>query len=215
MNKFFLIAILVFVITITKGQSDSTKSSTPSKNPYEIKTIFGGNHRIGGYGSFSFGYSQSNNTFIPAGRGGIILSQQLALGLAGKGFSSMDDLDRRNDGTKYYQFSGGYGGILVEPIILPRSPIHIAFPMIVGVGGVGSYYTYYDSTNQDWKNVVLNSDAFFVFEPGIELELNITRFFRLAFGVNYRFTSPVNIDRYSKQVLDGFSANIVFKFGKF
>ncbi len=38
------------------------------------------------------------------------------------------------------------------------------------------------------------SDAFIIIQPGIEAELNVTRFFRFALGGYYRYTSNIDID---------------------
>jgi hypothetical protein len=54
-----------------------------------------------------------------------------------------------------------------------------------------------------------------------ESELNIVSFFRIALGINYRFTPDIALyDRIgnpvvSPDVMRGFSANLVLKFGKF
>jgi len=75
-------------------------------------------------------------------------------------------------------------------------------------------------------------DQFYLIQPGIEVELNITRFFRLAIGGNYRFTSDINLtttdfnntitdtDDVPIQILDNndlnsFTTYISFKFGRF
>jgi hypothetical protein len=54
-----------------------------------------------------------------------------------------------------------------------------------------------------------------VFEPGVELEFNVTRFFRTAAAVTYRFTSDVEITGMEQNVLKGLNFKLGFKFGKF
>ena len=63
------------------------------------------------------------------------------------------------------------------------------------------------------------SDAFMVIEPGIEVEMNITRFFRFCVGAHYRYTTDVQIDNpdyiISPGILRGFMGGVTFKFGRF
>ena len=41
--------------------------------------------------------------------------------------------------------------------------------------------------------MIEDSEAFLIAEPGAEMELNLTRIFRLAIGASYRFTTPFNV----------------------
>ena len=61
----------------------------------------------------------------------------------------------------------------------------------------------------------LDSDAFFVFEPGMEIELNIVSFFRIAIGGSYRYTSDINLIGHDPDLLRNFNAYFTLKFGKF
>ena len=69
--------------------------------------------------------------------------------------------------------AGGYGGIFIEPILGGLKPVHVAFPVLFGVGGAGLVRHYasgfwnhprYDSTKGDF---------FFIVEPAVELEFNL------------------------------------------
>ena len=218
MNRIIFIGLLLFIGSNVFSQKvDTNNTSVYQSDPYEVKTLFGRNHKIGGYGAFSFGFAQTNkrNTLLAGGRGGVIIGQHLTLGLAGQGFSTDYNQSSSSTGTNYFQVNGGYGGLLIEPIILPRFPIHLSFPLVLGAGGVGSYNSYYDTTNEYWRDELIDDDLFFVVEPGVELEFNLTRFFRLSFGAYYRYTTAIALNGFDKNLLEGLSANIVFKFGKF
>jgi len=76
--------------------------------------------------------------------------------------------------------------------------------------------------NDNWDNwddnanfYVLDRDVFFVIEPGVELEFNLSPFIRMGTGVNYRFTSMVEIDRRNEHLLNGASVFINVKAGIF
>ena len=128
--------------------------------------------------------------------------------------------DKRFDADLDDQFMyvGGYGGLRLEYILLPNSPVHISLPVVIGAGGIS-----YARSNHDFEfGFSATSQAFFVVEPGIELEMNVVKFMRVGFGVSYRFTSDIDEGYYSpgqniidSQVLEGWSGTISFKFGKF
>jgi hypothetical protein len=107
--------------------------------------------------------------------------------------------------------SGGYGGLLIEPIILPKLPVHISFPFLFGVGGVSSM----DLISDDWDFYIENSNVYVLVEPGIDLELNMTKFFRISLGAKYRVTSQLSMPNVNSNALNGLSCGIKFKFGKF
>ena len=197
--------------------------------PQEMKTIFGGqNDRIShdGYGALMVEYAQidGKDAAIVGGRGGWIINHRLALGLAGKGIASNLSYPYDDAGQEYtekYYLNGGYGGLLIEPILAPFSPVHVSFPVIIGAGGVAYSLKYKYQNNYDnnfWETI--DASAFFIVEPGIELNLNLVKFMRISFGGYYRFTSGLNLedpygDKAAKDILDGFSAGISLKFGKF
>ena len=100
---------------------------------------------------------------------------------------------------------------------------------MIGAGGV-AYYEHHDNDDKgkwydnncdcngddkckDYKQI--DSDAFFIVEPGVEIELNLVKFMRLGIGGSYRWTSNVGLQDHKKDFLHGFSGNISLKFGKF
>jgi hypothetical protein len=184
----------------------------------------------GGYGSLTFGYTKIDNqdAVLIGGRLAWVANHRFAMGLAGQGFfNNLDkDYDYYNPGD--YSLAGGYGGLFIEPIIMPNYPVHISIPVIMGVGGVAA------TKRDNWEqyeynnNYYYDSDVFLVFEPGVDVEFNIARFFRLAIGGSYRMTNGINL-RYkyiddfnveqetivAKDALDGFNLKLSLKFGWF
>ncbi len=213
MRKLTLFFALILFANLTFANDDDT---TRWDNNHEIRTLFGKNKKIGGYGGFSFGLTTFNEDIglMAAGKGGVIIGQHLTLGLAGKGFST-DYQWETNTSTSYTVSSGGYGGFLIEPIIFPRAPIHFSFPVVVGAGGLMSYRNYFDATQNQWTVDNEFGSAFFVVEAGAELELNLTKFFRMDFGASYRYTSKIVATTLSPKYIDGLTFEIGFKFGKF
>ena len=204
MNK--IITISLFLI--------ASLSLISQNNSEEYKTIFN-KDRIshGGYGGLSLIYSQidGGNTIITGVRGGWIIDHKVSIGFAGYGF--INDLhfnNINNDATS--DIAGGYGGLLIEYIFFPNSPIHISIPLLMGAGAI----THADNWNIDiWDRYSDEADAYFVIEPGIELEFNLIKFMRMSAGVYYRHTSNILLSDTDKHALNGLSTGITLKFGKF
>ncbi len=212
------LGIVAFALSAYAQQDDEFANDRSG----EIQTLMGNNNKVGGYGAISMQYSQidDRDAFVFGARGGITLGHMVTLGLGGSGFFNDNQYDPVLD-TKI-SLAGGYGGFFFEPVIMPRFPVHISFPILIGAGGVAVV----DSNNEDWDEVWEDdyesraSDAFMVIEPGVEVELNVTRFFRFCMGVSYRYTSDVDIDEIdypgiSEDILHGFSGGVTFKFGRF
>lgn len=191
------------------------------ENDQEMKTIFGDKqHASGGYGAIIFGYTQisGQDAFLGGIKGGWLINHGVTLGLAGFGF--INDVSQSNSVDNYRtNLAGGYGGLLVEPILFPKYPVHVTFPIIIGAGGISYYEDYWNSSDGShppgYYDGYLDSDAFFVFEPGLEIELNIVSFFRIAVGGSYRYTSDINLIGHDPDLLRNFNAYFTLKFGKF
>jgi len=208
------LGILAMTVPVFAQQDDETMNHGSD----DIQTLMGKNNAVGGYGAISIQYTELENrdAFVFGARGGILMGHMVALGLGGSGFFN----DVHYDATTGNDISlaGGYGGFFFEPVIMPKFPVHVAFPILIGAGGVAVVSV---NDDEDWNDNYKSeaSDAFMVIEPGIEIELNITRFFRFCIGGYYRYTSDVDIQdpEYSvpTDILQGFSGGVTFKFGRF
>lgn len=212
--------LIVFLFLLTGALAAYPQSGdeySGQDEPYEMRTLMGNSRSTGGYGSLSFQYAQIDNrdAFIFGARGGVVLGHMVALGIGGKGFFN-DGQYNSITGTDV-SLAGGYGGFFFEPIVLPNFPVHISFPVLFGAGGVG-IMTLHDD---DWSDTFQSeaSDAFMVIEPGVEIELNVTSFFRFCIGGYYRYTSEIEVrdPEYTvdSDILRGFSGGVTFKFGRF
>lgn len=219
-----LFLALLFSVSLTAQNNDEMRTLFAPKSDKKISH--------GGYGSFNIGYSQIENkdAIVIGGRAAWIANHRFALGLAGYGFfnSINKDYSHYDDPSNYF-LTGGYGGIFFEPIVMPHHPVHVSFPILLGVGGVTAMRSQ-DWTNSNYHHDVsyYDSDAFMVFEPGVDIEFNIVKFFRLSLGASYRFTNGINLAyKYldadyveqtvfvDKNALDNFTVNVGFKFGWF
>ncbi len=212
--KTLSIAILIILGSFT---AYSQQWESDDRHPEEINTIFGG-HSVsnGGYGAFGAGYSIINDreALVFSGRAAWIINHTLALGFAGSGFINDFQYDQLYD--ENINLTGGYGGLIIEPIIFPKAPVHLTFPIIGAVGGIAYTRSTRDIGNWNYPSSwVDDTETFLLIEPGIEMEMNVVRFFRLALGMSYRFTTDLSLLNTPPDALEGFTAGVTFKFGKF
>jgi hypothetical protein len=196
-----------------KRQKKEKKEKNEDK---EFQTLLGHNRPGGGYGAFSLGYSliDGRQAILFGGKVAWIASHSIGFGFGGTGFINEFHYETLLD--RDVALAGGYGGFYIEPILMPRFPVHLSFPILFGGGGIS--YVSKDSFHSD--NLIEESEAFLIIEPGAEIELNLTRYFRFAFGATYRFPTAFNIgladnSSISAKSIEGMSYTVTFKFGKF
>ncbi len=210
--SFFLVPVIFLVLagSALAQESNQEYRSIFSKNDGE-KVIHGG------YGAFGIGYTtlDSKPSLRLSFKGAWVINHRFALGMAGNAF--YNNLQKSVNNNDEY-LGGGYGGFYFEPILFPYAPVHVSFPVLIG-GGMASN-TPYHSGNMYYPNDQFNYDSFFVLEPGVEMELNMVKFFRLGVGITYRFTNGVLLEYATtapvpKNALNSFTFYLNFKFGKF
>lgn len=226
MKKTYVLLIILIcgLVPISHAQVDT--DSEPQDDG--MQTLFGDVHSHGGYLGISTLYTQLNNKdgIQIGGRMAYVMNHSLALGFGGYGILTPMDYDLKLDPSRNYEYmlAGGYGGFFIEPILFAKYPVHLAFPFMIGGGGLA-----YVNTNTDWNTDQYNepeaTEAFFFVEPGIELELSLLKFLRFSAGVHYRYTSPVTLETIdadnqdyqigSDNMLHGLSAGATLKFGWF
>jgi hypothetical protein len=207
-----LSALLILFITAAFSQ-DPEFEYYKSK---EIKTLLGRNKSGGGYTALTAGYSiiDEKQALLFGGRFGWLASHYIGFGLGATGF--INEFHYEPALNREVFLSGGYGGIYIEPILFPRAPAHLSFPVLFGAGGI-SYVSKESNLN---NNLIEDSQAFLLIEPGAELEFNVTKFFRFAVGASYRFPTSFDIGlpgnaRADAESIKGMSYMLTFKFGKF
>jgi hypothetical protein len=196
---------------------EAEESGRRYRQPGEIQTIFGQDRGSGGYGAITIGYSQIDNrdALIMGGRGEWVIGHGFGLGIAGYGFLNDPVYDAAQELN--FALAGGYGGLVMEPIIMGWFPVHVAFPVLIGAGGVAStsYSADWYDPYEYWDGYLEDAASFFVAEAGAELELNVVRFFRLALFGTYRYTTDIHMENTPVDALRGWNYGITLKFGMF
>jgi hypothetical protein len=233
MKKSLLILICVAMLPSIYAQDKESGAATTSPN--EMKTVFvpdaaNGSMPFGYFVELNGGYSNVGKTavFVPGFRMGIILHQHWTFGFTVNGFSDFSNSHHHKYSNYDYdsayhstsRLSGGYGGLLVEYTVMPRSRVHLSFPLIIGVGNVSrTYYNRdYDTSYYrpyGYRRYPTYRDRFFVVEPGIKLELNLVKHLRLGLGLSYRYSPDMERRDYSPDMLNQLTGRISIAFGKF
>jgi hypothetical protein len=213
MKKTVLLSALLIILYSAAFSQDPEFEYYKNK---EIRTLLGRDRAGGGYSAFTAGYSVIDNkhAVLFGGRFGWLASHSIGIGLGATGFINEYHYEPSIDREVF--LAGGYGGLYIEPIFLPRSPIHLSFPVLFGAGGI-SYVSKESDLN---NNLVEDSEAFLIIEPAAELELNLTRFFRFSIGASYRFPTSFDVGlsgtpTANAESIKGMSYIVSFKFGKF
>ena len=198
-------------------QEQQDEQQKSQRDPGEVQTLFDPNAGTGGYGAFSIGYTQisGRDAILMGGRGEWVIGHGFGLGIGGYGFVNdpiYNPIDQLN-----YSLAGGYGGLVMEPIIMGWFPVHITLPILIGAGGVAStsYSADWNEPYEYWDGYLENATAFFVAEAGVELEVNLVRFFRLALFSTYRYTTDIIMPNTAGDALRGWNFGMTFKFGSF
>jgi hypothetical protein len=173
----------------------------------EDETLIGSQPSIGWFGGPVLKFSEINDecAFFTGGCGGLVLNHTLIIGGAGYGLANEIEVNE----ALYPEFrllEMGYGGVVLGYVNRSRKAVHLSFHSLIGAGGLSYRSHYYDYRHDD---------IFFVAEPGIDLELNLTRYFRLGCGATYRLVRGVDIDGLTDEALSGPSATLTFKIGRF
>lgn len=178
------------------------------------QTLFGDEKvEHGGYGAMVAGATSVNNEFavLMGGRGAWIINHSFAIGFGGYGLAN--NIRGNNPGPfgqPYVSF--GYGGLDLEMILNSDDLVHFSIHSLFGGGSVGFRGGLDDDRFEMDEH---DADMFFVLEPGINLDLNVTPWFRASAGVNYRYVSGVASGAATNSSLAGSTATLSLRFGKF
>jgi hypothetical protein len=208
MKKYVITLIAIVICIGAKAQNDQN----------DLRTVFNSTERLGWWVSPDFAWSQIDNrdAFIGGMSGGIIVNHEFSIGLAGYGIMNSENFRYTGiiDTADVYLY-GGYGGLKLEYRLNPLNMFNIAFPVLIGGGGV----TYSTWGHDNWQSTNSEGayawDSFFMIEPGVVLGINLLKFMRVDLGVSYRYAPGINLPETDSDLLNGFNATASLKFGRF
>jgi hypothetical protein len=71
------------------------------------------------------------------------------------------------------------------------------------------------SVTDTYNNHFNHGDHFFVVDPGVKMEVNLTKVFRMGLGVSYRYAPDLDLKHASENLINQFNATLSLRFGKF
>lgn len=188
----------------------------------ELQTLFGSAEEIehGGYGSVDLKVGEFlGQTGVLAGfRGCWTINHTFSMGFAGYWLFTAPDktIETIQYEPENYYMRTGYGGLFLEYAHKPNNAVHFTLNALVGAGGAFYTRSWRDLINDNWDDWwVYDNSAYFIFEPGAGVELNMTKFFRIELGASYRIVEWVDLEQTVDSDLEGASFNLSFKFGSF
>lgn len=212
--------------TIYKAETNSFKSQLPKT---DVQTLFPNQKSFGGYFAMTMGYTSidKKDAFVIGSRLMMVTNHYLGIGFGGKAFiaapikSQYEYFDNNNElqvDDLYITLGGGYGGFYIEPVLCSIKPVHVSFPILLGAGVIikDKYTEHLQQLNEQNNNDNFES-VYFLVEPGVDVEFNIAKWFRIGLGTTYRITSNItNLGGDTpNNVLEALSYGMTFKLGWF
>ena len=207
MKKLVFILISFFIVKILFAQSE-VKYIFNSKSDIEYDFFLGPECKVG---KMIEGYQ------VYAGmKAAVIFNKKFAFGVAGGGFITETVFEGLNDMGEEALLNTvmAYGGFYFDYIIPTGIPLQISFPTLLGASGVTLFASAHNIQDRADEEMV-EGGIFFIFEPAINLELNITSFMRIGLGGGYRLAVKGDMDRLSARDLSDPTFNFNMKFGSF
>lgn len=215
MKKIILLNFLfIFCLNV------SAQKYLDSNDPDEVKSLLSKDNDVTGFGGLDMKVGDFNEerALFTGAYGGVIINKHYILGIAGYGLVTSNRFIGNVPGAdtpKELDMYGGYGGLMIGGIIAPKSVLHISIPVILGVGNV------YVSDENFFNNSIdtdftIDQSTFFVIEPGLSIEANITPSFRISLGASYRMVRGSSLNQPIKDDdLTDITGLFSLRFGRF
>ncbi len=190
--------------------------AAPPDSTSTVKTIFGNEpFTSGGFGApvLKVTAIDGQTSLFVGGRGGWVINKTFVIGGGGYGLVTHTPVS----GLPSTSLQVGYGGGELEYIFASDEAIHASLMMLIGAGGAQMHADSLGGGMNNWERGNLASTTFFVFEPQVNVELNLTRWFRIGAGVSYRYTNGASMTVQQATINDvslrGVAGVLTLKFG--
>ena len=147
------------------------------------------------------------HTPLVEGMGAVVFDHTFAVGgftnrLAGEIDFVGSDLE--NPGDADLSLTYDYAGIFLEYTLWPNAPVHLSFPLQVGLGRA--------KVEQQETDIEVERSRLIVIEPRINLEANLSQRLGLAVHAGYRWADTQDLTNLTDANLSGFNYGILLKF---
>lgn len=184
-------------------------ATTAFSQEKEFQTIFDNQDlRISGLGGPFMQFTSVAGEFgFMMGGGGAVLLNDFFIG--GYGLGLANAIPDYVNGITSDRLTLGHGGFWLGYAFFGEKPIHVTVSSMIGWGefGVMQYDEYYPFVR----------DNIFIIAPTVEVELNLTRYFRIGAGATYNIYTMMdeNIHGYTNSDISSAGGFLSFKFGWF
>jgi hypothetical protein len=181
------------------------------------QTLISGALVSGGFGGPTVKFTQVNDELgvLVGGHGAWLINHSITLGGGGYGLTNRVIVKEINADTAQY-LGMGYGGVEIGCILYPDKLLHLSANTLIGSGTVQLQNRARNNLFEVQNNQqLLNNGNFFVLEPNLSGELNITAWMRCGFSASYRYINGVDDENITDAELSGPSASVNFMFGRF
>lgn len=195
-----------------------------SDNNEDYQSFFMSSSKVTGWFfemNSSASHLNSKYTRLPGFSGGFVMNKSMYVGLRAKSFSWHETyLDFNNVLSEDCYLNGGYAGLYLESGIESNKLFHLTIPVTIGGGGAAyiskaRYPELEDEFELDLSRKELSASPFLVFEPGVNLEMNVTGFLKLAAGYSYRWLYGLRLENTRHNALNAGSFNVGLRLGRF
>jgi len=162
--------------------------------------------------NFGYGEMDGKSTYFGGAKIAYVANKQFEIGFSGVGFYS----DQNSNGVlANNDVFGGYGGLHLEPIFFGPKKWSMSIPMLVGGGAIAYANKDLDDIIDDGNGKIEEWEPFFVFEPGVSIQYNISSYLQFEMGVKYRLSSEFDLFPEGINNINGFTGSIGLKVGVF
>jgi len=213
--------IVLFACLMAFGfsQAQDTEVIYSTKTPREMETLMSSDGGFGGHLSLNVKGTEvyDEMSLLVGGELVFTLNHALNIGVAGYGMPTrIDYIDTEGYFRDALYVEMGYGGFFIEPVFFDQNVVHFTVPILIGGGWSGLTETrFLGSPDQDYSFRVADETVFFVFEPGINMEVNLVRHVKLTLGGSYRYVNGSDLRGVSDTDLGGLTFGAGIRVGWF
>lgn len=208
MKKLSIISVTVLIVLLSAlTQITAQETETLLTSGSDIKFVWGT--------EFKTSYIKSDLGTTHGFFGGALIGHSTLIGLS------------IGSNLTHPKLNHGYLGILVQYTHSPNNLVHFSGQLLVANASARGYERKKTDLLENFGNIT--GSSFYIIEPGVNIELNITGDARFIFGLSYRHAAglgDLSFEQwdnshtttrytYNDNDLNGFQLNIGVKFGEF
>lgn len=165
-------AFSMIILLITAGSCYTQGSET--------RTLFGPDVKISTVWApeISINSIQGKTGVLVGGYAGAMINGHILAGVAGGVNLTHPEVN--------YGYFGGFG----QYIVSPESRVHLSAQLLIGWGSTKDYEDEKEGVMDNFWNI--SGELFFIKEPGINVEFNLTERVTLVSGVSYRYVTGID-----------------------